>query len=158
MQRLRSSFLVLGLAAFSLAQTSSQLLTPEIKRVGFRLACLCGACKNTVGDCAMLECHYSKPARVKIATLQAGGTSDDAIVDSFVQERGLQALSSPPTTGFSFLAWIMPFVALGLGLGAIFLFIQRVHPRRATANAPEVDADLMRRYQATIEKESAKLD
>ena len=158
MRRLRSSLLIVGLAAFSLAQSSSQLLTPDIKRVGARLACLCGACKNTVGDCAMLECHYSKPARVKIAAMQAGGASDDAIVEQFIQDRGLQALSAPPTTGFSGLAWIMPFVALGLGLGAIVLFIRRFHPRRAPASAPEIDPELMKRYQASIEKDLAKLD
>lgn len=158
MRRLRSSLLALGLAAFCLAQSSSQLLTPDIKRVGARLACLCGACKNTVGDCAMLECHYSKPARVKIATLQAGGAGDDAIVDSFVKERGLQALSSPPTTGFSGLAWIMPWVAVGIGLAAIYFFIRRFHPRRAAASAPEMDPELMRRYQESIEKDLAKLD
>jgi cytochrome c-type biogenesis protein CcmH/NrfF len=158
MRRLRSSLLIVGLAAFSLAQSSSQLLTPDIKRVGAHLACLCGACKNTVGDCAMLECHYSKPVRVKIASMQAGGASDDAIVDSFVKDRGLQALSSPPTYGFSRLAWIMPFVALALGLGAIVLFIRRFHPRRATASAPDIDPELMKRYQASIEKDLAKLD
>lgn len=158
MQRLRSSLLIVGLAALSLAQSSSQLLTPEIRRVGARLACLCGACKNTVGDCAMLECHYSKPARVKIATMQSAQSGDDAIVDSFVKERGLQALSSPPTEGFSGLAWIMPWVAVGIGLGAIFLFIRRFHPTRATASAPEIDPELMKRYRDSIEKDLAKLD
>ena len=163
MPRLRSSWLIVGLAALSLAQTSSQLsstqlLTPDIKRVGARLACLCGSCKNTVGDCAMLECHYSKPARVKIASMQSGGASDDAIVDDFVKERGLQALSSPPTSGFSSLAWIMPWVAVGLGLGAIYLFIRRISRQRATASAPEIDPEMMKRYHDHIEKDLAKLD
>ena len=158
MRQWKSSLLALGLAVICLAQSSSQLLTPDIKRVGMRLACLCGACKNTVGDCPMLECHYAKPAREKIGKLQVLGTPDDEIVKSFVQAQGLQALSAPPTTGFSGLAWIMPWVAIGLGLCAIFLFIRKFHPKRAVAGAPELDPDTLARYRANIDNDLEKLD
>src|SRR6266536_3651831 len=113
MRRLKNSLLALGLMSICLAQSSSQLMTPGVKRVGTRLACLCTTCKNTVGDCPMLECHYTRPAREKIIRMQNEGQTDDSIVQSFVREQGLQALSSPPTEGFSGLAWIMPWVALG---------------------------------------------
>ena len=158
MRQWRSSLLTLGLAALCLAQSSSQLLTPEIKRVGERLACLCGTCKNTVGDCPMLECHYTKPAREKIAKMQAVGIDDDQIVKSFVNEQGLQALSAPPTTGFSGLAWIMPWVAIALGLVAIYFFIRRFHPKRAAAGAPEIDPEVLQRYRDNIDKDFDKLD
>lgn len=156
MRQWKSSVLALGLAAFCLAQSSSQLLTPEIKRVGMRLACLCTTCKNTVGDCPMLECHYTHPARQKIAAMQGQGKTDDQIVESFVKEQGLQALSAPPTTGFSGLAWIMPWVAIGFGLGAIYLFIRRFHPQRAPA--PEVNAEALQKYRDTIDKDLDRLD
>lgn len=158
MRRLRSSVFALVLAALCLAQGPAGLLTPDVKRVGARLACLCGACKNTVGDCPMLECHYAKPAREKIAAMLAAGQTDDQIVDSFVKERGLQALSAPPTSGFSGLAWIMPWVAVAMGLGAIYLFIRRFHPKRAVAEAPELDPETLQRYRDNIEKDLAKLD
>jgi cytochrome c-type biogenesis protein CcmH/NrfF len=158
MQRWKSSLLILGLAAVCLAQSSSELLTPEIKRVGERLACLCGTCKNTVGDCPMLECHYTKPARQKIAAMQKSGSGDEQIVQSFIAEQGLQALSAPPTSGFSAVAWIMPWVAIGLGLCAIYLFIRRFHPKRATEAAPDIDPDALARYHAHIEKDLDKLD
>lgn len=158
MRQWRSSLLTLGLAALCLAQSSSQLLTPEIKRVGERLACLCGTCKNTVADCPMLECHYSKPARDKIARMQAVGMSDDQIVKSFTGQYGLQALAAPPTTGFSSLAWIMPWVAIALGLVAIYFFIRRFHPKRAAAGAPEIDPAVLARYRDNIDKDFDKLD
>jgi cytochrome c-type biogenesis protein CcmH/NrfF len=158
MRRWKTSFLILGLAAISLAQSASQLLTPDVKRVGARLACLCGACKNTVGDCPMLECHYAHPSRQKIAGMQAKGATDDQIVKSFVEEQGLQALSSPPTSGFSGLAWIMPWVAVGIGLFAIYLFIRRFSPKRAPANVPDLDPQVLQRYRDNIEKDLAKLD
>src|SRR6476620_311943 len=104
--------LILALAAVCLPQTSTQLVTPEIKRVGDKLACKCGACNNTVATCSMLECHYSLPAREKIGEMQKSGAGDQTIVDVFVKEGGLSALASPPTQGFSLLGWVMPFIGL----------------------------------------------
>ncbi len=65
----------------------------------------------------MLHCHYSSPAREKIAGMLAAGMSDDQIVDSFVKGAGPQALTVPPAEGFNILAWVMPFAAIALGLG-----------------------------------------
>jgi cytochrome c-type biogenesis protein CcmH/NrfF len=165
MRQFKSSLLGLGLLALCLSQTPSglaqsptALLTPDIRRVGMRLACLCKGCTNTVGDCPMLECHYANPARERIREMQRAGKSDDEIVAVFVKEQGLQALSAPPTTGFSGLAWIMPWVAIGLGLCAIYLFIQKFHPKRAPASAPELDAETLERYRTNIDKDLDKLD
>ncbi len=90
MRRLKNSFLAVLLAAAALAQSSSALLTPEIRRVGGRLACLCGTCNNTVGDCPMLECHYTKPMRERIAAMQKLGMNDEEIVSAVVKDKGLR--------------------------------------------------------------------
>ena len=86
MQKFRNSFLILVLAAVCLPQTATQLVTPEIRRVGDKLACKCGVCNNTVATCQMLECHYSLPARQKIDAMQKLGQSDEVIVASFVKK------------------------------------------------------------------------
>lgn len=157
--RVKGVLLFLLLAGVVLPQTSSiQYVTPEIRRVGDKLACKCGSCNNTVGTCNMLQCHYSEPAREKIAGMQTAGKSDQAIVDSFVQEQGLSALASPPATGFHLLGWIMPFIALGLGLLLVVVWIKRFRrppvavvevPGRAAAND---------RYRERIEREMADLE
>jgi len=116
--------LLILVAGLCLAQSSSDLVTPAIRRVGDRLGCLCGSCNNTVATCSMLGCHYSAPARERIAKLQAEGKSDDEIVDDFIKREGKRALAVPPFEGFSILSWIMPFVAVGLGLFAIWAFVQ----------------------------------
>jgi cytochrome c-type biogenesis protein CcmH len=155
---LRSSFRLVGaglLAALSLAQVSSEYVTPEIRRVGVKLACLCGSCKNSVGDCPMLACHYSNPAREKIQKMQAEGKSDQAIIDSFVKDEGIRALVVPPAEGFNLLAWVMPFAMIGFGLAAIWWFIRRMSK---PAPAAELDPRLLERYQETIEKDLTKLD
>src|SRR3954454_17953320 len=116
MQKFRNSFLLLVLAAVCLPQTATQLVTPAIRRVGDKLACKCGVCNNTVATCQMLECHYSLPARQKIAAAQQAGQSDETIVAGFVKELGISALSSPPAEGFNRLSYLMPFFGLIAGL------------------------------------------
>jgi len=157
MHRLRASLLLLMLAAASLAQTASQLQTDAIRRVGSKLACLCGTCNNTVSDCQMLECHFSKPAKERIAALQVLGKSDSAIIDEFVGEYGKRVLAVPPAEGFNLLAWVMPFAAIGAGLAMVWLFIRRIRKPAPPTGAP-LDPAALSRYQERIEADLTKLD
>lgn len=138
------------------AQVSSDFLPPEVRRVGMRLACLCGACNNSVGDCPMIGCHYSNPARERIAEMQKASTSDDAIVDTFVKERGLQALIVPPDTGFNRLVWWMPVAAILLGLIAIYAWVTRM--RKPAPDAPAIDPAVLDKYRDSIDRDLAKLE
>jgi cytochrome c-type biogenesis protein CcmH len=155
--KIQTALAALFIAALSLAQVSSEGTTPEIRRVGARLACLCGACKNSVGDCPMLGCHYSKPARDKIRDMQAQGVSDDPIVAEFVKQEGLRALVVPPQEGFFNLAWWMPPVMVGVGLLGVLLWIRRMR-RPDAAPMADVSPEVMDRYRDTIEKDLARLE
>lgn len=151
-----------GAAAFAgavaMAQApSSSALTPDVKRVGMKLACLCGGCNNSVGDCPMIGCHYCEPARAKIATMQKAGSEDKTIVDAFVSDQGLKALVAPPTEGFSLVGWIMPFIAVAFGLVAVVMVMKRFM-KPAPAGAPEIPNAILDRYREQIEKDSAKLE
>jgi cytochrome c-type biogenesis protein CcmH/NrfF len=149
--------MAVALAAASLAQTSSGLLTPDVKRVGMKLACLCGGCNNTVGDCPMIGCHYSAPAREKIAAMQKAGSDDKAIIDSFVSEQGLKALATPPTEGFSLVGWLMPFIAAGFGLIVVWMVLRR-YLNLKPAPVTELDRAVLDKYHAQIENEVSKLE
>ena len=155
LRRLVSALALALLATLALAQVSSELVTPNIRRVGTRLACLCGSCTNSVGDCAMLSCHYSKPAREKIRDMQAKTASDDAIVGDFVRENGKRALVVPPNEGFARLAWWMPPLMTGMGLALIYWFIRRM---RKPSTAPPLDPKVLERYRESIEKDIATLE
>jgi cytochrome c-type biogenesis protein CcmH/NrfF len=156
--KFNSKLLFVLVAGLCLAQSSSDLQTPTIRRVGDRLACLCGSCKNTVATCQMLGCHYSSPARERIAKMQAAGMGDDAIVDDFIKREGKRALAVPPAEGFNLLSWTMPFIAIGLGVWAIWAFIVRSR-KIAVADAPgRVDRAALDRYQEQIDKDLAKLE
>jgi cytochrome c-type biogenesis protein CcmH len=158
MSRLKSSFLFLAVSALCLAQTGTEVMTPEVRRVGDKLACLCGICNNTVGTCPMLRCEHSYPARQRLAKALALGKSDDQIVKAEVKMFGLRALSGPPSEGFSLLAWVMPIIAVAIGLGVVAVVVKRLRPHSAAAGAPEIDGELLDRYHEQIEKEVAKLE
>ena len=124
------------LAAICLGQSGVDVFGPEVRRVGGRLACLCKTCVETVGACPMLQCHYSSPGRVRITQMSKAGMTDDQIVNTFVKENGLQALSVPPAEGFNALIWIMPWVAGALGLGAIAWYVRRHSKPRPLEELP----------------------
>jgi cytochrome c-type biogenesis protein CcmH/NrfF len=156
--RLLPARLLLGLALAGLCipQTATQLVTPDIRRVGDKLACKCGACNNTVATCQMLECHYSLPARERIAQMQKTGASDDNIVSAFVKESGIAALAAPPAEGFNLLAWIMPFVGVTLGLMGVLIWFKRMRPSTVSgpAELPEIDP----KYQQRIDRDLEELE
>ena len=99
MKKWRNSLLLILMAGLSVAQTGD-MVQPEVRRIGDRLACLCGSCKNTVATCQMLGCHYTSPARARISAMSKAGVSDEAIIDDFVKREGKKALAAPTAEGF----------------------------------------------------------
>lgn len=163
--RLRTIGLMLLLAGVCIPQNSTTLVTPEIRRVGDRLACKCGSCNNTVATCQMLQCHYSSPAREKIAGMQKDGQSDQAIVDTFVKDVGLAALAAPPAEGFHLLGYLMPFAAILLGFAAILVYFKRFRKREPAvalpggpAAGPPAGPPMDERYRRRIEAEMAEME
>jgi len=146
----------MALAALAaLAQTASEKPSVDVLRVGHRLACQCG-CKDSVATCSMLECHFSKPSKEKIAKMQAEGKSDQAILDAFVKEFGsVVLLDEPSAYGF-----IVPYVVLAAGLGVIWVFIRKYSkPKPATElGSLEIDDPALEKYREQIEKDLAKLE
>ena len=149
---LRVALVLVGLVAAASAQDPVTFLTPDVIRVGNRLACHCGTCRNTVGDCAMLHCSYCSPKRQRIYEMKQRGMSDDAIVNDFVKEDGIVTLSSPPTEGFGpIITWLGPGIALLLGFG-IYSFYVRRNRKEPTPLMP-VDQAVLDRFHAQIERE-----
>jgi cytochrome c-type biogenesis protein CcmH/NrfF len=155
MQRFQSSLLAVFVAVAALAQTASEKPSLDVRRVGARLACQCG-CKDSVATCSMLECHFSKPAKERIAQLQGLGLSDPQIIDKFVQEYGAAVYLAPPSA----FGWIVPYASVGLGLVVIWQFIKKYKkPRPIAEIGPmEIDDPAVQKYKDQIEKELADLE
>lgn len=142
--------------SFVVAQDPTSLMTPEIARVGGRLACRCGGCRNTVGDCPMIKCHSADPMRRRIHDMQAAGKTDDQIIQTIVQEEGIVALASPPTSGWGLFTWVMPGIALLLGFWFYSAWVRR--SRRPAEAQTQVDNALLDRFRDQIDRELDQSD
>lgn len=135
------------ISALLAQQDVTNYLTTDVARVGMRLACRCGGCKNTVGDCPMLRCDSSDPKRRRIFEMKSQGMSDDAIVNSFVREEGTVALSSPQP--LTLITWLGTPVAVLIGFWIYMSFVRKNRKGPAPISAED---------QAVIEKFRSQLD
>lgn len=154
LQRSKVKFLFAFFTVLSavLAQDATSYLTSDVVRVGGRLACRCGGCRNTVGDCPMLRCSSADPLRHRIYAMKQKGMSDNAVVDSVVREEGIVALSSPPAQGIGpIVTWVMPGLVLVIGF-----FIYSAFVRRHRQTPPALTADdqaLINRFRSEVDRD-----
>ncbi len=81
--------------------------------------------------------------------LQAGKTPQE-IKDFFVSKYGEWVLLKPSTQGFGLVVWVVPFVALVIGLALGIFFIRRWTERKSQAKSPDVDAALLERVRQDL--------
>ncbi|HLK67884.1 MAG TPA: cytochrome c-type biogenesis protein CcmH [Bryobacteraceae bacterium] len=156
MKKLSSLLLLIGLLAVAaLAQTASEKPNIDVRRVGARLACTCG-CKDSVATCAMLECERSKPAKERIAKMQALGYSDKQIVDAFIRDYGMAIYLAEPNAW----GWIVPYASVGVGLLIIWMFVKKYRKPKPLAEIGkmEVDDPALEKYKDQIERDLANME
>jgi len=156
MRRLKSSVLAVILAAAALAQTASEKPSVDVRRVGARIACQCG-CKDSVATCSMLECHFSKPAKERIAQMQAVGMSDDQIVQAFIRDYGPGIYLAMPNA----FGWVVPYSLAGVGLVLVLLYLKSKYrkPKPMTDLGPvEIDDPELAKYKEQIDRDLANLE
>ncbi len=100
----------------------------RFKTLGHRLMCMCG-CNQVLLECNHVGCQYSDRMRAELAAAIERGDNDSLVLQSFVQKYGTTVLLAPATTGFGSVAWVTPFAALILGMGAIY-FVVRIWKNR----------------------------
>lgn len=153
MSRWKTSLLLAFLSVVAFAQTP-QIESEDVDRVGAHIACQCGSCKESV-RCPMSKhgCGFCGPAKSRIFKMQKAGMSDAAIINVFKKELGDKIYMADPSQFY----WIVPALMIMLGMGAIFLFVQR-HSQRPRVLAP-VPADApLDKYREQIERETARLE
>lgn len=109
------SLLVLPLAAQDV-ETEEPVLREvsddEVNEVAKDL--YCPVCENTPLDvCPTKACA---DWRELIRTKLASGETEQDVFDYFVLQYGDSALARPPKTGVNFILWLLPFIAIALGL------------------------------------------
>ena len=138
----------------ALAQTASEKPSVDVRRVGARLACQCG-CKDSVATCSMLECSFSKPAKERIAKLQAVGWNDKAIIQQFIADFGPAVYRGDPSA----FGWVVPYLLIAPGLALIWWFVRRYRKPRPLPEIGPIDDDpALAKYHEQIEKDLAHLE
>lgn len=125
----------------------------HVQEVGGMLMCICG-CNQVLSGCNHINCPTSGGMIKEVEQQLDQGQSDDAVLSHFVEKYGVAVLSAPPVSGFNLTAWIMPFLALGIGAMTAVYFVRRFRSRWVTA-VPRTDVDTTK-YQKLLEEELEK--
>jgi cytochrome c-type biogenesis protein CcmH len=104
---------LLCLAVFAFLGAGDE--SARFNSLGHKLMCVCG-CSQILLECNHVGCTYSDRMRGELMAGLDRGENDDLTLQDFVQKYGPTVLAAPTATGFNRVAWVMPFLALVLGL------------------------------------------
>ncbi len=121
------------------------------------ILCTCG-CKSPMGSCPMRpNCGHYDTQAARLDTFLAEGKDYDAVLASFVEEFGGQAvLAAPIDRGFNRLAWFVPYLAAAVALIGVFVTARRWS--RPAAPAASDDVGLDPAFEARLDDELRNLD
>jgi cytochrome c-type biogenesis protein CcmH len=135
----------LGGALLAAAPVSEEAVTAVARQLR------CVVCQNlSVADSPS---EMARQMRELIRERLAQGESPDRVVDYFVDRYGEWVLLSPRAHGFNLLVWILPFVGLFAGLGAVLVIALRWSRRAREPEEPLPPAD-----RARVRSELDRLD
>jgi len=116
---------------------------------------MCPTCKTTLDQS---NAPIANRIRQFISARIAAGDTESEIKAKLVAQFGPAILAEPSKHGFNLLAWVLPFVALGVGAVALGLLVWRWSRGRERSSAapggPPVDPELDRR----VDEELARFD
>jgi cytochrome c-type biogenesis protein CcmH len=110
-----------------------------------KIKCQCG-CVLDVYTCRTTDfaCSVSPAMHSDVMRLVGGGYGATAIIRAFRDVYGERVLMSPPRVGFNLLGYLMPFVVLVAGAGAVAAVLRgwraRAEAAPAMAAGPTMDA------------------
>lgn len=100
-----------------------------LDEVSEKLSCRCG-CNLVLNRCNHVQCGSAIPMRERITREIAEGKTRDEIIAGFVRDMGEEVLAVPPTSGFNWSAWIMPFAMLAVGTVLVIVVLKIMMRRR----------------------------
>lgn len=123
------------------------------RELGTKIMCMCGGCTDAAAKCTHSGGAFAGPCATAQNELKevdqriSSGSSDDLILQSFVQEYGPTVLISPPAHGFDLWAWLMPVIALLIGLILASYVVLHWKRRAAVAPAAKISPELLSRVR-----------
>jgi cytochrome c-type biogenesis protein CcmH/NrfF len=141
---------LLGLAGLALLGAGDD--AGRVADLGHRLMCVCG-CNQILLECNHVGCQYSERMRGELVAGVERGESDDLTLQAFVQKYGTTVMAAPSTTGFNRVAWLMPYLALVLGITTVVLIVRAWRMRPLALAAPVTGSEL-ERYREQARKDT----
>jgi cytochrome c-type biogenesis protein CcmH len=147
---------VLVLAAAIAGRAATSDTTAEA--IGDRVICQCG-CNMPVNTCNHEQCSSRDEMRAMAAKEIAAGKSETLIMQDFVLAYGVKVLATPPATGFNLAVWILPGVALIVGLVLVVFLVRRWRKPPAGPEPPSrtPDSAIDPKILAAVEREMERL-
>ncbi len=126
------------------------------------LTCTCG-CNMLVSACeGSMECAPAKEITDQVAQMIEKGQSKEEIIQYFVSTKGERILAAPTKKGFNLTAWILPFLAILLGGGVIYIFLDKcLVSRKDTDRGSKYSGNKRvpeKKYLDLVEKELREFD
>jgi cytochrome c-type biogenesis protein CcmH len=128
----------------------------RFKDLGHRMMCTCG-CGQVLLECNHVGCQSSTKMRDQLQAAIDKGDNDDLILQGFVQEYGPTVIAAPTATGFNKIAWVMPFLALAVGIVFVIWLVQawKKRPEPALADGIVVpEGNELDEFRAQARKET----
>ena len=118
---------------------------------------MCPICPTETIDQSQVE--LARQMRVMVRDKLAQGESRSEILQFFVDRYGLGILAEPPKSGFNLLVWVVPPIALLVGIGILAMTVwamRRGQHRYVEEEAPLVVAGL-EPYLSAVDQEIQRL-
>ena len=130
--------------------------TGRVDRIGHQVICMCG-CNQVLLECNHLGCPYLSRMKQELTAAVEREDSDSAITQFFVQTYGTLVLAAPTNRGFNRVAWLMPYLALlvGITLVVLIVWMWRKRPIATHASVPApVRGEELTRFREQARKET----
>jgi cytochrome c-type biogenesis protein CcmH len=136
---------LLGCWAAAAYAAADQELEDRVRAIASELRCV--VCQNlSVADSPS---DLAKEMRNLVRELVQQGKTREEIDAYFVSRYGEFVLLSPPKRGFNLLVWGLPFLAIAVGGGVVYLVVRR-WTEQAPASRPAVDPAYAERVQREL--------
>jgi cytochrome c-type biogenesis protein CcmH len=140
--------LLLGAPTAHAQPPSRPVTDQQVYEVAADLRCV--VCQNlSVADSPS---EMATQMRAIVRERLAAGETPAQVRQYFVERYGDWILLSPPRHGFTLLVWVVPLVAVLVGLGLVALLVSRWTHRRRPA-PPPVDPAMRERIRRELESE-----
>ncbi len=122
----------------------------RVAKLTGNLVCTCGCANIIVASC---DCGQAAEMRKEVAAFVSAGKTDAEIYQAFEKKYGPAVLGAPELKGFNVLAWVLPFVGLGLGAVIVVVVVRKLHPKNAEPEVEQAPTEIDEKYRQLLDEE-----